>query len=326
METVGVLLILTGLASGFISLIAIIRPFPRFWLPTRKRGVAVFVLSILLIGFGGSLQKNPKRGPTDQSTSAGAQEQRAIDKNEKTSAPKNAPGDREVEEESRNSDRVTPTYEIAQVDDVSLNVARRIVYRVRLGGVYPEAQAVEIAREIIEARHRDKDLVNAVRFFFYFPGSDPLSSADGAINWTPNGKWAEAYTVKVGSYDSFRFSVDFYHHERGLKVQQLLRTEPIPQHDELIGRWIQGGVTSGIITIAIRDEKAIMESKFYDGSFLTREITEKSSPIGRHFDLNNGFGEYVVVLPNGNLVFKDENGRVSSTLKKPNMRASAISD
>ena len=326
METVGALLVLTGLASGFISLIAIIRPFPRFRLPTRKRGVAVFVLSILLIGFGGSLQKNSKRDLTDHSTSAGDQEQRAIDENKETSAPKSALGDREVEEESRNSDRVPPTYEIAQVDDVSLNVARRLVYRVRLGGVYPEAQAVEIAREIIEARHRNKDLVNAVRFFFYFLGSDPLSSADGAINWAPNGKWAEAYMVEAGSYDSFRFSVDFYHHERGLKVQQLLRTEPIPQHDELIGRWIQGGVTSGIITIAIGDGKAIMESKFYDGSSLIREITERISSVGRRFDLNNGLGEYVVVLPNGNLLFKDKDGRVLSTLKYQDMRAFAISD
>ena len=199
-------------------------------------------------------------------------------------------------------------YKIIQVDDISITTTRRLAYRIQLDDVYPEAQVVQIAEKIVKANHRGKDLVNALKFFFYFPGSDPLSYADGSIDWAPNGKWEAAHKVKKGNYATFRFIVKFYQYERGRKIQQILKNETIPKDTQLIGKWIDSGVTK----IVYKDGKYFMERKFHDGSSLNQEITEKPSSKGRRFNSNNSFGEYVIVLPNGKLSFYDGDGFIKT--------------
>ena len=103
-----------------------------------------------------------------------------------------------------------PAYTIVAVDDTSFGFTRRLAYRIRLPEEYSEAQARIIAESIVEEKHRRGDLVNALLFFYYFPGSDPFSWADGAIAWAPDGDWGEASSVKTGDYETFRFSTDFY--------------------------------------------------------------------------------------------------------------------
>ena len=83
-------------------------------------------------------------------------------------------------------------------------------YTIRLPSVYTEGQALRIAESIIDDRHRQGNLVNAVSFFFYFPGTDPRGAADGSIDWAPNGNWAEANSVRTGDYRTFRFETQFY--------------------------------------------------------------------------------------------------------------------
>ncbi len=103
-----------------------------------------------------------------------------------------------------------PEHTIVEVYDTSFGLTRRLSYRIQLPERYSEAQAQIIAESIVEAKHRHDNLVNALYLYFYFPGSDPYSYADGAIVWAPEGDWSRAMYVQTGEYDSFRFSTDFY--------------------------------------------------------------------------------------------------------------------
>ncbi len=108
-------------------------------------------------------------------------------------------------------DVVPPPYELLEVSDVSFvslgrgGSVRQLSYTIRLPGAYPEEQALRIAQFIVDDRHRQGNLVNAVSFFFYFPGTDPKGAADGSIDWASNGDWAEASNVRTGNYRTFRF-------------------------------------------------------------------------------------------------------------------------
>ena len=55
----GGLLILISVVTGTVAFISLIRPLPRFWLPTRKRAALVWVASFVLFAVGGSLLPVP---------------------------------------------------------------------------------------------------------------------------------------------------------------------------------------------------------------------------------------------------------------------------
>ena len=56
----GGLLILISMAAGTVAFISLIRPLPRFWLPTRKRAAIAWVASFVLLFIGAALSPNPK--------------------------------------------------------------------------------------------------------------------------------------------------------------------------------------------------------------------------------------------------------------------------
>ena len=55
----GGLLILISVVTGTVAFISLIRPLPRFWLPTRKRATVVWVASFVLLFIGAGLSPNP---------------------------------------------------------------------------------------------------------------------------------------------------------------------------------------------------------------------------------------------------------------------------
>lgn len=121
-----------------------------------------------------------------------------------------------------------PPFEILEVSDVSFGRGgrvRRLSYAIRLPGAYSEEQALMIAQFIVDDRHRRRrwprrgDLVNAVNFFFSFPGTDPKGPADGSIVWAPNGDWREADSVRTGDYRAFRFETEFYREKEGTRSE-----------------------------------------------------------------------------------------------------------
>ena len=58
-ELLGSVLILGGMAIWLVSLIGIIRPLPRLWLPTRKRAGLLFGASFLICILGGAVLPPP---------------------------------------------------------------------------------------------------------------------------------------------------------------------------------------------------------------------------------------------------------------------------
>ena len=112
-----------------------------------------------------------------------------------------------------NSGSEAPEYTIVKVQDANVGVlARRIAYSVQLPDRYTEEEARAIAEDIIETRHKGSNglKVNALTFWFFFPGTDLSTGADGAIVWAPDGDWAKADTVRAGDYSSFQFYTRSY--------------------------------------------------------------------------------------------------------------------
>ena len=54
----GGLLILISVVTGTVAFISLIRPLPRFWLPTRKRAALVWIVSFVLLFIGAALSPN----------------------------------------------------------------------------------------------------------------------------------------------------------------------------------------------------------------------------------------------------------------------------
>lgn len=186
------LLIFVSMVTGFVSFIGLIRPLPRLWLPTRKRAAVVWAASFVLFGVGGALLPDPS--PEEQMAQVRGEMERIVE-----------------QKKARKQERPeVPAHEIVEVDDISFAGARRLSYRIQLPDVYTEAQALQIARWIVATQHMEKELVNAVGFFYYFPGSDPFDAADGSIHWAPDGDWSKARNVRAGDYWSFRFETQFY--------------------------------------------------------------------------------------------------------------------
>ena len=104
-------------------------------------------------------------------------------------------------------------YEIAKVDDISIAGAKRLRYRVRLGGIYNQNEAIIVLHDIVGKHHTNGNYVNAIKFFLYFPGSHAFSYADGSIDWAPYGDWSKASSVRAGHYSEFRYKVNFYEDE-----------------------------------------------------------------------------------------------------------------
>ena len=99
-----------------------------------------------------------------------------------------------------------PAYTITEVDDVSFGSTRRLSYKVKTVAALSDAQIKEVAESIIDARHRQDDLVNALSFMFYFPGNQrPVPNI--VLNWAPGGDWGKANTVKSGEYKTFAFDL-----------------------------------------------------------------------------------------------------------------------
>ena len=99
-----------------------------------------------------------------------------------------------------------PAYTITEVNDVSFGSTRRLSYKVKTVAALSDAQIKEVAESIIDARHRQDDLVNALALWFYFPGNQaPVPNV--VLEWAPGGDWAKATTVKSGEYKTFAFDV-----------------------------------------------------------------------------------------------------------------------
>jgi hypothetical protein len=107
-----------------------------------------------------------------------------------------------------------PAYRVASSKDVKLGRAQGaeaigVQVRVSLPAHYPQATVEQIARQIAAAESRKRP-VNAVTVLFFGPGASTTGAYDvAAVEWAPNGRWADANTVKAGDYATFRYSTGY---------------------------------------------------------------------------------------------------------------------
>ena len=206
-------------------------------------------------------------------------------------------------------------YRIVKVDNISISDAKRLRYRVMLGGIYNDTEATIVLSDIISKHHTHENKVNAIKFFIYFPGSDPMTSADGSIDWAPYGEWIKASSVRAGEYSKFKFKVNFYKDEEGRIIQEMAMDDS-DLGNEVIGTWIESGF--GTVSIVIKEGKPYLVRKFSSGGSMEQELVEIPSAKGQRFDIVSGNGEYVLINRVGELLFLSEYHDGVITLTKAN--------
>ncbi len=88
---------------------------------------------------------------------------------------------------------------------------------------------------------------------------------------------------------------------------------------EIIGSW--SNKTSGSssdITLYSKDNKIFLEEKWFDGSIGNHEMIETQNPKGRRFEKKGGVtaGDHFILTPDGNLQQMDDDGLISTAMKK----------
>lgn len=127
-------------------------------------------------------------------------------------------------------------------------------------------------------------------------------------------------TVGAGAWATTHFDPALEVRILGLTAEdeKALAAQLEPASREIIGQWLdESPFIGGRITIFREKEKLYIENAFKDGSRLTKELTEGKSPRGRRFDKVEGSssGDHWVILPNGNLEVRDNDGPIATAKK-----------
>jgi hypothetical protein len=98
-------------------------------------------------------------------------------------------------------------FKIVKTEDFSYANVKRIQYRISLYKDTTKNDIKHICDQLIN-NHKTKNLVNAITFLFYSPGSgtDGAYTAGTAV-WAPNGKWGDAGKVKTGDYSKHKLEI-----------------------------------------------------------------------------------------------------------------------
>lgn len=204
---------------------------------------------------------------------------------------------------------VVPAHKIIEVNRWDRPDDQRRFYIIRLPEVYAEEQMLQVARWIVDDRHKKNDLVNAVTFQFLFPGTHGKYGSDGSIHWAPDGELSKSTTVTAGDYRTFRFRTVLYLKGLTAKEAEELLSVPVPGH--VIGRWYEHGFLKSIMTIYSHEQKTYFKRQRSVEISSVEEILEVPNPVGRRFDRtldSPGRGGHLVVTPDGDLHFFKRNG------------------
>lgn len=198
-----------------------------------------------------------------------------------------------------------PAHEIVEVNDRTIAGARRFFYVVQLPEVYSEEQMLQIASWLVDDRHKKDNLVNAVAFQFYFPGSHiKYDPADGVIHWAPDGAWSKASDVRAGNYRSFAFKTLAYW--EGLTTEEVEGLLSVPVSGNVVGRWYKHGPLRGVLTISENEGKTFYHKRSSVDSSNVEEISEVPHDNGRRFNWmpdSPNAGGYLVITLEGDLHF-----------------------
>ena len=188
-------------------------------------------------------------------------------------------------------------------------------YRVRLNNPVSEEVLHAIGEEV-RFRHidicsnRDPECewypeISNVGMWFYLPGMDTeIDLAWGRASFFPDEEEIQILGLTAA------------------EERQLLAV-PVPGNRQVLGRWIGHGAAdlSAITTVYVQDGKTFVERMFLDGSTMTSETVESSSATERRFTIVDDSlfsvpGEYIVIQPNGDLRYYDNDDRAFETGRK----------
>jgi len=136
-----------------------------------------------------------------------------------------------------------PEYTIEEREDVSVGEVERVEYNI-LSYVSEEDRylidlsvddLLDICRDIILDVAPTSDL-NAIGFNFWREAQTiGAEQAQAVIDWSPNGKWSEAGSVKSGDYSKHEFSVNGLHY---IEVIDLNGPEVVEANEPFRIEWI----------------------------------------------------------------------------------------
>jgi len=102
-----------------------------------------------------------------------------------------------------------PSYRVFETKNVSFGNVRRLNIRVSLPHHYSRKQVEQIVKVIVADTTHEQE-VNAISIWFFGPNTSPSGAWDiASVDWAPNGRWADADTVKAGDYRTFRYTVNY---------------------------------------------------------------------------------------------------------------------
>ncbi len=161
---------------------------------------------------------------------------------------------------------------------------------VRLQQRVSTSRLQEIARVL---RFRERDYPR-VFISHYLPGMRPGGGAWATTHFNPS------LEVKI----------------LGLSREQVasFRSTPDRSNGDVVGAWIdESPLIGGRIVISREGGRAFVKHSFQDGSGSTSELRERATARGRRFDYKprNPAGDHFLLLPNGNLEIRDNQGLIT---------------
>lgn len=102
-----------------------------------------------------------------------------------------------------------PTYQVVATRDLSMGAVRRLEARISLPEHYTRDDVERVAQAVV-AGMTSSQRVNAISILFYGPQTSTSGAYDVAmVEWAPDGRWADAGSVRAGDYSTFRYSVSY---------------------------------------------------------------------------------------------------------------------
>ena len=323
MEVLLVLVIMALTTTGTVAFIAVIRPFPRLGMPTRLRGLQVWGVSVFLLFVAlaalGSLLPPPVEEVQEEAQQEASLPQASTNTarttTPRTSEPAPASDDVVIDPPAVQEAAVEWTVVGGMEEGKEPNNLGGGNYRVRLNNPVSEEVLRTIGEEVRSrhidiCRNRDPECewypeISNVGVWFYLPGMDTeIDLAWGRASFFPDEEEIQILGLTAA------------------EERQLLAV-PVPGNRQVLGRWIGHGAAdlSAITTVYVQDGKTFVERMFLDGSAMTSETVESSSSTERRFTIvDDSFfsvpGEYIVIQPNGDLRYHDDNDRAFETGRK----------
>lgn len=134
-----------------------------------------------------------------------------------------------VEQVEENEESIDISWEIYNIEDISIASAERFEYHVVINDQVTPKQIKEIGEQIIEKAKRETPF-NALAIGFYdYPEYIGSGYILGQAEVAPNGEWANAVNINTGDYSNMKVNWDIKEKDWDKRLT--------PKEAEVWGRW-----------------------------------------------------------------------------------------